>query len=337
MSKKIPDEYISQLSSKLSDECVESIELEETSELSSERIRQLAMEKRENSKRGESTKVKSRFSKVAAVVALVSVLGVTVYAAGGFDFFKDKFTSGTEHIEQAIESPGISKTVDGKTMTVESILTDGTTTDIIVSITGVKEEYIDDLKLNIVDLDSLSWYNYYQLDKYADKEKIYYLLEIKTTEDINNENLTLKLDKRIADIELIIPVNNKLNELVFEFKESTKYKSIMNMEKFRISSIGYSFEASEYKVQDKPETLIVKMIMKNGVTRDIEIPLPYDEVTYHGGNGIYGSNEEINEFGDFVSNLDGENNFKIDGNFSDVINVNEVEKIVIDGVEYFPN
>lgn len=341
MSKKIPDEYISQLSSKLSDECVESIELDETSELSSERIRQLAMEKRENSKRGEGVKVKSRFLKLAAVVALIFVLGVTVYEAGGFDYIINEFTGDTNYIREAIDEPKLSETINGKTFTVESILTDGFNTHLVVSLDGAGENdyyygLFDNLSLATLGLKHPLTFGIRPIEELSTKIKLYYSVYIHSGNNLDGDNIVLKINENIAPISINVPIEKNVRIIKFDL-EDTLVLNYLKLKKFEITPLGFYFEAETDDLNEKEEFLKIDLNYSNGDIETIEVPLVYDRISAKATNTIYKDFEKVPLYIDYNGRYTETGKMIIYAGISKIINVNEIEKIVIEGVEYFPN
>lgn len=100
---------------------------------SPQRIKRLALEKiRAGQRKEKKTMKKLRIGLLAA--ALAAVLGVTVLAMGGMDYFRGIFGDSVAHVAGQIGTPDITVTAeDGYTMSAQAVLSDGYQTNLVFS------------------------------------------------------------------------------------------------------------------------------------------------------------------------------------------------------------
>jgi hypothetical protein len=311
--------------------------------LSAERIKQLALQKRElylNEHRNEENAMKKnslpkRTVQLALIAALVCMMSVTALAAalGGLDLFKGIFGDSAESIQGEIETPLVSASADGRDMTLEALVTDGFAANMVVSLTG---EQPPDAELFAVttsmNIRSSSWR---VLEAFSAPGKTYYAVELVGEKRFDNADITLSLNRNVAPIDLSVRVNNRLGNAVVNFPAGAS-SGETELKELQISPIGFLLIANEENAQGGLPATSVHLIFADGRAEELELAFaPSDERVGGGGGAVIYDDADlpplVTRF-QGARNPDGE--LVISGQFSRVIDPAEITRILVDGTEY---
>lgn len=228
MTDKTPNskkQLISNLVSQMPEELLTHMDYEASHPLSDERIKALALEKRQNhiAKEKEPDMNKSRkrtLPKIFLVAAIVCALSITVLASGGLNFFKNLFGGGSEIIEPAVVTPIVYQEIDDISLSVEAMVTDGYVTNLILALKGAHpadEAELFHISSN-VDLSSSGWH---EMKDFSSKGTTYYNMRLVSLERFETAELKLSLNPDLAPISLDVTLNNQLGNALLQFPSDT--------------------------------------------------------------------------------------------------------------------
>ena len=159
------------------------------------------------------------------IAAVFCLFAASVFAlAGGFDYFRSIFGDTAKHVEQDIQSPGITAADSDRQMTLESMLTDGYKINLIVSLKALSgeakantfdHEPIDLFDTNLTPNSSYEHevalsYTCSELEEFSTENRHFYHLQLDSLE--NNRTGSYKELASISD-RLTKPVQPSLVQL----------------------------------------------------------------------------------------------------------------------------
>jgi len=333
---------------------------------SSERVKQLALQKRENYlNRKEEKPMKKAPIKILLAAALVVILSFSAFAAfGGLDYLRSIFGDSIDSIQDQVVTPLVKGSVDGRELAVEALVTDGYVTNLIVSLTGEEPaepqpfvtesqgKIIEDsstivivaergdpsegLLFNITGDFNMRSTGWTKLNEFSTAGKTTYAIDVLSEQRFDKANIQIALNKDIADITLDFEVENNLGNAAVNFPAGAKSGQTRLMEP-QISPMGFLLTGSEENPQGGLPPTRIKLIFANNKSEDMNVEFAGGEGATVGGGGgaiMTGRWEKAPLVTKFhgVRNPDGE--LVITGQFSRVINPAEIVKVVIDGAEY---
>ncbi|NLY20189.1 MAG: DUF4179 domain-containing protein [Tissierellia bacterium] len=340
-------DLISDLIDDLSEETIEKFDFDSVDILSEDRINKLAKEKRKNHLENEYTNSnkKKPLSKVALLVALISLFSITVFAASKINLFQSVFGGGLEKIESSIVEPVISDTINGVTMNLEAIVSDGRSINIIISLEGINSIY-DNLTgakdegnfansggFMLFDLDvefPISRTLMHPLEDLNDTDKKYYYLQFTNFENYKSQEVTISLNPRLAPIVLTTTVDNNLNCIELNLENKLTIESI-NIEKLQITPISFMLTCYGDKENDNFPYTTIELVFVDDYSETIELELlPDYDFKFHGTTDP--TIDSLVKFLNITRNSD--NNITFRGEFSRVIEPKKIEQILINGINY---
>ena len=356
MASRIPDEFVGQVEPS-GDGSVHP---------SSERIKQLALQKRSNYLRKEEKPMKKAPLKILLVAAIVVALSFSAFAAfGGIDYLRGIFGDSIDSIQDQVVTPLVKGSADGREMAVEALVTDGYVTNLIVSLTGdepvetqpfatkSEDKVIEktstmvvsvdeegdpyDSQLFLVTFDSpIRSYGWSKLEAFSMPGKTYYAIDLLSEQRFDKANIGIALNRDVADIALTLEIENNLGNAVVGFPAGAKSGQTRLMG-LQISPMGFMLTGSEDNPEGGLPPTSIQVVFANKKIETMDVQFADGE----GGRVAAGGGAIMTEkwqkgplvtkfFG--VRNPDGE--IVITGQFSRIINPAEIVKVVVDGVEY---
>lgn len=350
---------ITELCSYLHGSYHEKVEIENTSRLrpSAIRIRQIALAKLEQ--QGEQTQspacrlkentekgfiMKKSCARFILIAAIVCLLSATAFAAtGGLEFFKSIFGSSVETLENEIWSPMISEADESYKITVESMLSDGYKTNIVVSLEDLKGNKIDVSSSEVSTLftpklkdnpESFS-YSCTELSKFAQKTKKYYYIEVSSLKSYKDSDLTLSLSETIAPLKVDVIVNGLKAAKEIKIDPPNGDDQNYRPETVQVSPLGVLVIGSEKQAKGGLPTSEIRLLMKDGSFEELELLFDDVDGTVMGGGAVisgWGQKQPLVVQTMGQRNPDGK--VVTTGHFSRILNLNEVKAISVDGTEY---
>lgn len=302
---------------------------------SSERIKQLALDKRREYITGSEEKPMKRASfRVALIAAAICLVSISAFAAfGGLEYFKGIFGESVHTIEGEIITPEITVSADGRDMALEALVTDGFVTNMVVSLTGSKpaDEQLFAVTTDVA-LRSTSWS---VLEDYSTKDKTFYAVEVASEQRFDTADIVLSLNPDVAAIEMPIHIENNLGNAVATFPAGAMSGDI-SLKEMQISPMGFLLIGHEDDAQGGLPPTSIQLVFADGKTEEIEVEFMASDELMGGGGGAVLVDEGAEA--PFVVGFQGARNpdgeLVINGRFSRVINPDNIVKLVIDGAEY---
>jgi len=337
---------ISDLASHLPEEMIARIDVEadDLHGLSSDRIKRLALQKRENYlKENEETPMKKSIMKktvrVALVAAMIGVMSVAAFATafGGLDFIKGIFGESAHTIQDQIVTPLATASADGRDLTLEALVTDGYVTNLVVSLSGSRPDdslELFDIQTNM-DIISNSWY---ALEEFSSPDRAYYAVELVSTRKFDTADVVLSLNPDVAPIVLSFEIQNNLGNAVVKFPDGAKSGDI-HLEQLQISSMGFLLIGAEENAQGGLPSTKIRLVFSDGTTEDMEVEFDsrdFDGETVGGGGGVIigGEGQTLPLVSSFQGTRNPDGELVITGQFSRIINPLHIQSVLIDGTQY---
>lgn len=302
---------------------------------SSARIKALALEKRRAYlNENEVIPMKRASFRVALIAAVICLISLTAFAAfGGLDYIKSIFGESAVSLQNEIITPQVSASSDGRDLALEALLTDGYVTNLVVSLTGAMPS--GELRLFQVSIDgtlrSVSWSD---MPAFSTADKTYYAVEIVSEARFEAADMILSLDPEIADITLPFTVENKLGNAVVTFPEGA-LSGETALKELQVSPMGFLLIGHESNAQGGLPPTHIQLCFAQGRTESIDVEFaPSDETVSGGGGAILDGNAALPLVTSFHGTRNPSGALVISGTFSRIINPANIEKIIIDGVEY---
>ncbi len=332
----------------------ETVEPTAHSDISSQRIRELAFSKlrQQGVQSGAGIQKKEKHMKtsirILLVAAIVLAMSVTAFAAlGGLDFFKSIFGDSAATVQDLIQFPSASTENDSYRLTVESLLSDGFKTDLIVSLTSKDNKTIEHdpqgmLNAEFVGVENFSGSSSYrEMPEFGSKSQKYYLLELDSMSNLSSADIAVSLKESFAPLSVTVPLDGALTaHKEIQVKAEDYAESNYYPETVQLSPLGVLVIGSEKQAMGGLPTAQIYVQMKDGSREELMSKTSFDSaddgVTVSGGGGavILGPNETaplvVGTMG--VRNPDGK--VVTTGTFSRILNLDDVQSIIVDDAEY---
>jgi hypothetical protein len=347
MRKKIS---VTKLCGFLDERFYKPVEPTELSELSQERIRELAFAKlrtQDGANNQHKEKHMKKSVKILLVAAVVCAMSVTAFAAmGGMDFFRAIFGDSAGVAADHIQFPEASVENEGYRLSVESLLSDGFKSDLIISLTSKDGKRIETDPMDMFHTefwnnpDAMNSESYEEMVDFSQKDKKYYHMAIISLNSHYSTEVTISLKEEIAPLSVTVPLNDAMTARK-EIRVSADDYAEQNYypETVQLSPLGVLVIGSEKEAKGGLPTAQIFVQMKDGTREELISRMSFDEgdgETVGGGGGaiILGPGETaplvIGTMGE--RNPDGK--VVTSGTFSRVLNLDEVQAILVDDVEY---
>lgn len=287
-----------------------------------------------------------RFVKIIASAAVLCFVSATAFAAsGGLDYFWRLFGQSTALVAENIWSPGIVAANEQYTMSLESMLSDGYKTNLIVAVTGAG---LDDILPEKIPFDvavanhELMGLSCQEMGDFGEGEQHFYQLKVETRENIVGESLTLTFAARENQLTLETTVNGvtaaKSIAIAAEVKENYRVETI------QLSPLGALLIGNETKAQGPLPVVDVYLLMKDGSTLwllgEENIDTADDSSTITGGGGVVfpsafdvlGETLPLTTEAHAFRNPDGQ--VITSAAFGSILDLNQVKAVVINDSQY---
>lgn len=311
---------------------------------SPQRIKTLALEKTGLRRRKDiNTMKKLRIGLLAAALAVV--LGVTVLAMGGMDYFRGIFGDSVAHVAGQIGTPEITATgQDGSVMSVHAILSDGYQTNAVFSTkypSGVEnndpdkldqhEEGQEPFQISLKGMEA-SW-SVRELPEFAAANQRFFLASINSMKNCMGQSVEIR---RNADgLMLKVPLNGDVAVRTVKIdREAGQGRSI---ETLQISPLGILLTSSEKEAKGSLPTVDIRIRLQDGEEdATLFFDSGSDEETVTGGGGAVilapGQKGPLVVSTQARRNPDGK--LIAIGTFGRILNLEQVREIVVEGTAY---
>jgi hypothetical protein len=331
----------------------EPIEPTAHADVSQERIHALAFAKlREQN--GIMPKHKEKHMKTSVKIllaaALVCVMSVTAFAAmGGMDFFRSIFGDSAEVAAENIQFPDISYETGNYILTAESLLSDGFNTDLIVSLTA-KDGWVfpDDpyehlaARLTryiggriLTDVASCE-----EMPDFAREDTKYYHISLTTMDDHSSAYVSVSFSGNNAHGGLRVPIGDaitarkEIHVNAADYADQNYYP-----ETVQLSPMGWLVIGREKEASGGLPTVQVFIQMKDGTREELLSVMSFDDgdgKTVAGGGsavlpGPFDTPPLVTET---MGKRNPNDKVNITGSFSRILNLDDVQAIIVDDVEY---
>lgn len=272
--------------------------------------------------------------RVLFVAAIVSLMGITAFAAfGGLDLIRGIFGDSAASIQDQIVTPQVSASANGRELALEALVTDGYVTNLVVSLTGQQPSDPDLFTVSTdLALRSNGWRVY---EEFSTAKKTCYVVDLVSEQRFQSADITLSLNRDVAPIELPIRMENKLGNAVISFPDGAMSGKTA-LKELQVSPMGFLLIAHEDDAQGGLPATRIRLLFQNGTSEEMEAEFTPSEDRVLGGGGVVMSNDPkdaplvVSFHG--TRNPDGE--LVVSGQFSRIINPAEIQKVVVDGAEY---
>lgn len=313
-----------------------------------ERIKALALEKVrvDSSRKGKFSMRKGRILLIAAVLAVI--LGVTVVAVGGMEYFRSIFGDSVENAGEGLTMPGIEvHGEDGYSMRAEAVLTDGYQTNVVFSTYyGEKVENLDDDLIAMDDeTENQEGFNAYlkgpqwsssinAMPEFGSRWRRYYHLQMTTMENCKGDTVSIRKGQEGPVLE--IPLNGA--ESVYTVELGLDAGGGRVIESLQLSPMGILLISNEKEAKGSLPTVAVEVVMTDGKREDATVEFDYadDGVTISGGGGAVildeGQTAPLVVMTSGRRNPDGK--LVAMGTFSRLLDLGKVQSVVVEATEY---
>ncbi|MBS6953424.1 MAG: DUF4179 domain-containing protein [Enterocloster asparagiformis] len=351
---------ISNLCSSLDPRYLEDMDVENDTDLqpSTKRIEDLVFQKlnAETNTAGRAGKrghMRKKTWKILSLAAVLCLLAASVFAmAGGFDYFRSIFGDTARHVEQDIQSPGITAADDNRRITLESMLTDGYKINLIVSLKALSEE----AKNNTFDRDPLLLFNAdltpdsdssgqeaalsytcSELEEFSTESRRFYHIQLDSLDNCIGWNLNLSLSQEMGQLSLSARVESTTAARQLDINRDIDGN--LTVESIQISPLGALVIGSEKKASGGLPAPLVDINFLDGSSEELISPLSFDsgdgETILGGGSAVISDDPTsgplvVTTYG--MRNPDGK--VVLAGEFGRIISMDQVKSITVDGVEY---
>lgn len=345
--------FISNLISNLPNTEIEDMQFNNTqTNLSQEKIKQLAMKKREkymeNIMNNPIKKApKKFFTQIIVAAVIVSTLSVTAFAFSQSDMMKNLFGGKTDVIDTVLQTPVQSKQVDGKTMSINSILTDDYVTNIIVSIKGAKK--IDENKMamdenapplfDIKSTNEMKSFGYSKLEKESNKEVQYFRITLTNKNPSNNADITITLSKDIAPITLTTKTTNSLESATINFPENVIQGGV-TLDSLHLSPMGFILKSNKNNIKNATPGTDITLVFNDNTTEKLEVESYNGDDVFEGNVGegggvIIGEDSEIGPLvTSYTCEINDNGAVSQSGEFARIIDTKNIKEVIINDVAY---
>ena len=331
---------ISDLASHMPEEIIPGVEPQGDGSVSPsfDRIKQLALEKRQDNMNGKEEKpVKKTSFKIILIAAMVGLMSITAFAAfGGLEYIKSIFGDSAQSIQNEIVTPQVKASADDRDMALEALVTDGYVTNMVVSLTGDRPS--DQELFTVSTGTSLRSNGWYVLEDFTTSGKTFYVVDLVSEQRFDTADITLSLNRDVAPIDLTFQIENKLGNAVVDFPEGSM-SGQTQLKELQVSPMGFLLICHEENPQGGLPTTNISLVFSNGKTEVMEVEFAPSDETVGGGGGAIIDNGPKNMplVVTFYGNRNPDGELIISGQFSRIINPAEIQKVIIDGVGYQVN
>lgn len=298
----------------------------------------------ETKKRSEK-KMKKKFPKIAAVAALCLVSATAFAAGGGLSYFTAIFGNSANLIADNIWSPEIETANETYTLTLESMLSDGYKTNMII---GLKSQHGEEMAYDMpfdIDLSNDSEAISISCNEFPDisyENGYLYRLRVETANNIDGETLTIALKENLGDLALTVTVDGvtAAKEITIDAPITDNY----TIETIQLSPLGLLIIGSEDELKGALPVVNIDLLMQDGskkwlLDRSLIVDLD-DGSTVTGGGGaiiagehdVLGKDIPLATEGNVSRNPDGR--VVTNASFGEILDLNQIKAIVINQQEY---
>jgi len=342
---------ISRMCSLLQEHHYENVEPGTPSDISSKRIRELAFAKRRqqesdgNTNKQDKEKHMKTSLRVLLIAAVICTLSLTAFAAfGGLEFFKSIFGDSAQSIGEHIQNPMTSTENEDYRLTVESLLSDGFKTDLIVSLAAKNGKPIpfDPMEMFhtqfIGNEEAMNSASYREMPEFAQGDTQYYHLELTSLGNHNSAEVKISLKEELAPLSVTVPVNGTMARKEIHIKAEDYADQNYYPETVQLSPMGMLVIGSEKHPKGGLPTAQMFVQMKDGTHEELMSEMSFDdgEETVGGGGGavIVGPGETAPLVITTMGSRNPDNKVVTSGSFSRILNLDQVQAIIVDDVEY---
>lgn len=286
---------------------------------------------------------------IIIIAAAICLFSMTAYAAvHGLGFFESIFGDSAQSVTNHIQSPMLTAQHGPYTMTVESILSDGYKTNIIVSLEFPKGKSptLEPYDLFTVKPENFSEgvsYTCTELPEFSQKNKSYYRLEISSLEDSHyHKTMTVSYNDKTNPLQVKVTINGSMAAKTIAIYQKPYENKNYHPETIQISPLGILVIGSETKAQGGLPTSTIDIIMRDGSSEEMMSQLSFDNFNDKdtspsmGGGGVVLVDE--NQPQPLVTQTMGRRNAEgkvvTTGYFSRILDLQQVKAIRVDGIDY---
>ncbi len=287
---------------------------------------------------------KRSFGASWVAVILIFAIGTTAFAFSKPEYFQWIFGKDIKISEENVQDIVATASNEEFIFTVESVLSDGNQNYFVVSIENkngqeIGESIIPMITFKIKEIESsdsasLSTIKSKRINSPDSlKNKAYYITTIMTTEDLTGKDMELNFNGFIAEenslgdlekglsVSFTIGDNNQDNIKTVNIDEPNIINDKYYITEIKISNLGLNLKGKNAEKVENIPTPNIKLKYKNGSIRDLshrtnknlDVDFPDAGHSFHGDGK-----------GDFVNTII----------FGELIDINDIESIIVEGIEY---
>jgi hypothetical protein len=326
----------------------EPIEPTAHADVSQERIRALAFAKLRDQNDTSIQKKEKHMKtsvKILLAAALVCVMSVTAFATmGGMDFFRAIFGDSAEVAADYVQFPEASVENDDYRLSTESLLSDGFKTDLIVSLTAKGEQTLPDDTYDIFNSvlpdTGMNSASYEELPDFGSKTKRYYHLALTSLDNHSDSEVTVSLKEELAPLSVTVPVGDAMTaRKEIQINAADYAEQNYCPETVQLSPMGVLVIGSEKEAKGGLPTAQIFVQMQDGSREELISRESFDEgdgetVSGGGGSVMVGLFDTPPLVTETMGKRNPNDKVVITGSFSRILNLDDVQAIVVDDVEY---
>ncbi len=266
-------------------------------------------------------KVKGKSSKILLITAIITLFSTTALAFNNTTFFKEIFGNSIYIVKDQILSPIASAEDDRFRLTLEGVFSDSFSSMLIVSVEALNEQSKyeleqTELQLNVrtvqLDIQASTVDGAKELKNYSTENKKYFSMLFVSVDQALKDDLQVHLTAGVSNLFVSVPT------------------------KSTIQSINIEVDGKHYKNADyTPQNILISplSVVIIGIENVINYQIPNPNVILHFTNGT--KIEVFNQKSGF-----GGSRFPEDGittmsaQFEKIIDLQKIQFVIIDGIEY---
>lgn len=363
---------IRDLCSRLHSRHYSDMEIENHTDLhpSPERIRQIAIAKLEQLQHQQTEAVdepaisadssalekrnvmKKNTMRILIIAAAVCLMSVTAFAAtNGLSYFNSIFGNSAATVNGDIQSPALSNANKDYKIGIESLLSDGYKTNIIVSFESLKGNKITGEPSELFSVQAKDksgriaegiCYSCKPMDEFHQGNQYFYRLEVSSLQSHLSSSLSIALNTQNTTLKIEVPVEHSTAAKAVKIDAKNYVNKNYCPENVQLSPLGVLVIGSEKKAKGSLPTIEILALMKDGSKEEMMSSLSFDTQENDDSSPVIGGGGAVivedGQQAPLVTQTMAERNpngkIVSTGYFSRILDLKQVKSIIVDGIEY---
>ena len=283
--------------------------------------------------------------RILLIAAMLCLVSVGVFAAtGGLGYFESIFGGSADSVKDDISSPHISVSNGARTLAVESVLSDGYKTDIVVSLESSKNDKTAKDPIDLFSVDcgqECGSYACNSLPDFDKGKKHYYDIKLTSLKNYISETVNISVNNEEKPLKVSVPLEHSTASKTISIDTELYKGKAYKPESVELSPLGVMLIGSEGKLSENTEVTLpdIALLMKDGSKEDLDLGGMVDFGTEGSGGGVVVDDGGLfNRSTPLVTesawNRNPGKKDVIAGYFSRIIDLDNVKAVLVDGTEY---